>query len=276
MKIIEWNINHRGTGEKEMPTWIKEVVQDKKADIIVLTETSWEKEYRNLVDRQKYYVFCSNNTANGQNEVTISLKKDCFKIEYFKSFFSEVGKYPDHLEIHCLHKQTNKKLTIVGLRMHSMKDMDKKTIEEMNPQKSQEFVAALESVKHEKNVIIAGDFNNYRRGYDNKIWCLNAVQELAKSYGFNMYTPNGGSINEDRDGDYSFPEDHLFIKGQQIKILKLYDYDRSFVKNAPDVYKWGQDFRKYRGKDSNGNPMSDAIDPPFPDHAIIEADFEFE
>lgn len=61
--------------------------------IIVLTETSfkipnWEDEYRNLFDRNKYYVFCSNNTAVGNNEVTIAIEKDCFNIEYIKSYLS--------------------------------------------------------------------------------------------------------------------------------------------------------------------------------------------
>ena len=60
---------------------------------IVLTETSfkipnWEDEYRNLFDRNKYYVFCSNNTPVGNNEVTITIEKDCFNIEYIKSYLS--------------------------------------------------------------------------------------------------------------------------------------------------------------------------------------------
>lgn len=39
-------------------------------------------------DRNKYYVFCSNNTAVGNNEVTITIEKDCFNIEYIKSYLS--------------------------------------------------------------------------------------------------------------------------------------------------------------------------------------------
>lgn len=54
MKIIGWNINHRnGRSKTNMPTWIKTVIQEKEADIIALTETSfnipnWNKEYRNI------------------------------------------------------------------------------------------------------------------------------------------------------------------------------------------------------------------------------------
>ena len=88
MKVIEWNINHRyGHSKKKMPKWIKDVIDEEKATIIVLTEPSfkipnWEDEYRNLFDRNKYYVVCSNNTAVGNNEVTITIEKDCFNIEY--------------------------------------------------------------------------------------------------------------------------------------------------------------------------------------------------
>lgn len=43
MKIIEWNINHRcGYSRSNMPKWAKSVIQSKKADIIVLTETSFK------------------------------------------------------------------------------------------------------------------------------------------------------------------------------------------------------------------------------------------
>lgn len=57
MKIIGWNINHRlGYAKANMPTWVKDVIQEKSADIIVLTETSfkvpnWEVMYRNLLNR---------------------------------------------------------------------------------------------------------------------------------------------------------------------------------------------------------------------------------
>ncbi len=275
VKIIEWNINHRlGYSNKEMPTWVKTVIQDKKTDIIVLTETSfkvpnWEVEYRAMFDRNEYYVFCSNNTDVGNNEVTIAIKKSCFSVEYVKSFLSKNGdhKYPDHLEVYCIHKETNKKIVIIGMRIHALNISDK--------QKKKEFESVLKSVEREETVMIAGDFNNKRRGYKdpNHIWCLDEVQQLAESYGFSMYTPlTGGSIYEDNDGDYSFPEDHIFIKGHLS--ITSYNYDRTFVTKDTGVYKWGTNFTKYLGKDQNGNNIYDSVYDPFPDHAIIEADFD--
>lgn len=268
MKVIEWNINHRyGHSKKKMPKWIKDVIDEEKATIIVLTETSfkipnWKDEYRNLFDRNKYYVFCSNNTAVGNNEVTITIEKDCFNIEYIKSYLSEGHLYPDHLEVHCIHKITKKKFVVVGVRIHAMNIS--------NQQKREEFNTVLESVKYDENVMIVGDFNNYRRGFDDSYWCLSKIDELATKEGFSMYTPQGGSIYKDNDGAYSFPEDHIFIKGQlNINTCK---YERSlFTNRDTTVYKWKTDFQKYRGKDKNGEYLYDNIDDPFPDHAIIEA-----
>lgn len=268
MKVIEWNINHRyGHSKKKMPKWIKDVIDEEKATIIVLTETSfkipnWEDEYRNLFDRNKYYVFCSNNTAVGNNEVTITIEKDCFNIEYIKSYLSVGHLYPDHLEVHCIHKITKKKFVVVGVRIHAMNIS--------NQQKREEFNTVLESVKYDENVMIVGDFNNYRRGFDDSYWCLSKIDELATKEGFSMYTPQGGSIYKDNDGAYSFPEDHIFIKGQlNINTCK---YERSlFTNRDTTVYKWKTDFQKYRGKDKNGEYLYDNIDDPFPDHAIIEA-----
>lgn len=271
MKVIEWNINHRyGHSKKKMPKWIKDVIDEEKATIIVLTETSfkipnWEDEYRNLFDRNKYYVFCSNNIAVGNNEVTIGIEKDCFNIEYIKSYLSVGHLYPDHLEVHCIHKITKKKFVVVGVRIHAMNIS--------NQQKREEFNTVLESVKYDENVMIVGDFNNYRRGFDDSYWCLSKIDELATKEGFSMYTPQGGSIYKDNDGAYSFPEDHIFIKGQlNINTCK---YERSlFTNRDTTVYKWKTDFQKYRGKDKNGEYLYDNIDDPFPDHAIIEADFD--
>lgn len=274
MKVIGWNINHRyGFSGSNMPTFVKEVVEEKKADIVVLTETSfkvpnWEKEYRDFFERKEYYVFCSNNMDVGNNDVIIAIKKKFFIIEYIKSFLSDGHRYPDHLEVHCVEKKTKKRIVIVGIRIHALGITD--------GQKKEEFKAVLESIKDDENVLIVGDFNNYRRGFENNDWCLNKLQELSGKHGFKMYTPSGGSIYEDNDGPYSFPEDHIFTKGKSIKICTLYDYDRTFVNKATGVYKWGTDFQRYLGKDENGENIYESIADPYPDHAIVEADFKIE
>ena len=269
MKIIEWNINHRlGYSRNNMPDWVKSVIQSKDADIIVLTETSfmvpnWYEQYIQMFDRRTYYVFCSNNPDTVANQVTIAIRKELFTVEYVKSFLSEDHTYPDHLEVRCIHKLTNQEITIIGMRIHSINISDF--------EKKEEFKKILQSVMSNENVILAGDFNNYRRGLINDVWCFEKVSQLADCYDYSMYTPRGGSINDDIDGDYSFPEDHFFTRGNAIKITNL-NYDRSFVNNDSNVYKWGTNFQKWKGKVNDKN-IYDKIPDPFPDHAILEADF---
>lgn len=115
---------------------------------------------------------------------------------------------------------------VVGVRIHAMNIS--------NQQKREEFNTVLESVKYDENVMIVGDFNNYRRGFDDSYWCLSKIDELVTKEGFSMYTPQGGSIYKDNDGAYSFPEDHIFIKGQlNINTCK---YERSLFTNRAQQY----------------------------------------
>ena len=63
--------------------------------------------------------------------------------------------------------------------------------------------------------MIVGDFNNYRRGFDDSYWCLSKIDEISNlKRDFPCIHHKGGSIYKDNDGAYSFPEDHIFIKGQ--------------------------------------------------------------
>ena len=64
------------------------------------------------------------------------------------------------------------------------------------------------------------------------------------------------------------------MRGQAVKFSRLYDYDRTFVNNEKSVYIWGTNFQKYIGKDISGKNVYEHIVDPFPDHAIIEVDFE--
>lgn len=69
---------------------------------------------------------------------------------------------------------------VVGVRIHAMNIS--------NQQKREEFNTVLESVKYDENVMIVGDLNNYRRGFDDSYWCLSKIDELATKEGFSMYT----------------------------------------------------------------------------------------
>lgn len=139
-----------------------------------------------MVNRDDYYVFCSNNTQVANNEVVIALNKNFLKIDSVKSFLSEDHTYPDHLEIRCVHKKTNQKIAIVGMRIHAMKITDE--------QKKKEFDTVLKSLEDIENVIIVGDFNNRRGFYNQEKWCIIKVKQLAKEYNFEMYTFSRGKV----------------------------------------------------------------------------------
>lgn len=270
MKVIEWNINHR-TGHLgiQMPSWVKTVIHNKNADIIVLTESSrgvpnWDSERNRAFDRKRYYVFESQNYLLGQNDVTIAINKELFEVESVFFYPSDGHEYPDNLEIDCVEKKTNKKITIVGIRIHaSASDIEKR----------KELGIILDSIVKKDRIILMGDFNNYRRGFVNNTWCLSELRNISTEKGFNLYTPDGGSIYEDNNGDYSFPEDHILTRGNVI--VEKYDYDRDFVSNDPSVYKWGRDFQKYCGKSENGKSIYESIIEAYPDHAILETDLRF-
>lgn len=270
MKVIEWNINHRiGHLGTQMPTWVRKVIQEKSADIIVLTETSrrvpnWDFERNSTFGSDRYYMFESQNSMLRQNDVSIAISKEFFEVENVFFYPSYNHKNPDNLEIDCIEKKTNKKITVVGIRIHDSAS---------NKEKREELHIILDSVASKDRVILVGDFNNYRRGFLNKDWCLNELRNCSNGKGFNIYTPDGGSIYTDNSGDYSFPEDHILTKGKVV-IEKLYDYDRGFVSKDPIIYKWGRDFQKYIGKDDNNKPIYESIIETYPDHAILEADFK--
>ena len=245
-----------------------------------IRNTEWFSEYRSCIeqgDLQNAKKVLLRNISN--DDVIYKYQRgtnrnwNCIAKGKLELWLSQAGEFNDPFDCAFLynhhskeiHKITKKKFVVVGVRIHAMNIS--------NQQKREEFNTVLESVKYDENVMIVGDFNNYRRGFDDSYWCLSKIDELATKEGFSMYTPQGGSIYKDNDGDYSFPEDHIFIKGQlNINTCK---YERSlFTNRDTTVYKWKTDFQKYRGKDKNGEYLYDNIDDPFPDHAIIEADFD--
>ena len=248
-----------------MPEWVKKFIQSKKADIIVLTEVStnipnWSEELKKAFPDEQYHTFSSSNLIHYQNDIVIAIKKDKFDIGHSVSFPAKKRNIPDHLEVNCIEKTTKKIITIVGVRINSSAEPE---------QKRNELDLVLNSVRKKRNVIIAGDFNNFRRGYYNKDWCLEILTSSMIKEGFRIITPEGGSIYEKASKfEYQFPEDHISFKGD-LALTKVYDYDRDFTSEDPSVYKWGKDFTRYIG-----NGKYEYIDDPFPDHAIIEADIK--
>ena len=267
MKIIEWNINHRlGYSKAKMPEWVADVIRKKDADIVILTECSnrvpnWKIEKDKAFDSNKYLVFTSNNNQGKQNDVTIAIKKQKIEVLYSKSFFLVGYNAPDHLQLKCRCKENNQEFTVVGMRIHAMKISDK--------QKYKQFDMVINELKEERKVIIAGDFNNNRRNYCEKDkWNLKEIDEHLNGE-YIRITPEGASIYRDVDTKdaHCFAEDHFFVKG--IKDIAVKPYDRTFVDKDKAIYKWGTDFQTRYGWEKSENQISD----PYPDHAILEAEF---
>lgn len=267
LRIIEWNINQRmNYSHKNMPNWIADVITHEAADIIALTEVykgnNWN-EVKTTSFNSNYAIFeTSNNTAR-QNDVIIAINISKLDVIYAKTYYPSTQGIPDYLEVKCKDKENHKEFLFICIRIHASVG---------NDIKRQELERIMSVAKDEETIIVCGDFNNYRRGYDNKIWCLNEVYQICKNNNFSGKTPNGSSIYEEKPKDpkYEFPEDHFLLKGIKEKNFTLFPYNRDFVENDKNIYKWNRDFQVYLGKDKTGNNMYDSVPTPFPDHAILK------
>lgn len=273
MKIIEWNINQRlNYAKKNMPEWIADVIKQQDADIVILTEcfkeNNWEEVKKKAFD-DEYYVFTSDNFQSGNNDIAIAVKRENLDVMYSKSFLSFNHNVPDHLEVKCKTKD-NKEFSVVGMRIHATNISPNEKVEEMR--------LVLESVRDEKTVIIGGDFNNNRRGYNApEGWHLEKLDKIIINQ-FKRYTPQGSSIYAEESFNsssaYEFALDHFLIKGIEENKIVLKPYNRDFTEKDKEVYKWGRDFQVYLGKDEDGRSKYDSVHPPYPDHAILIAEID--
>jgi len=283
-KVIEWNINQRvNSAKRDMPDWIADVIHEEQADIIALTEVykvnNWNDIKKKLFDikvkasENKYMVFETDNYPLGQNDICVAVNTEKFSVVKAELYPSNPDKnIPDNLAVEIKSKKSGKVLVIACMRIHSL-DLVSDDI------KIKELKFILDQYSKADNVIICGDFNNYRRGVNNRLWCLKELEKSCNKNGFRVITPKGSSIYEDEGNnvDYEFPEDHFLLKckNKDIVLSKGSEkYNRDFVDKNRAVYRFGKDFQKNLGKDANGNYMYEHINPPFPDHAILEGEFE--
>ena len=272
LSIMEWNINQRMNYSKtDMPEWIADVIQEHKADIVILTElykgNNWDNVKKKAFDDVRYNLFESSNYQGGNNDVAIAINKDKLDVIYAKTYFSCNHTVPDHLEVKCKAKGVNKEILVVGMRIHAMNITDK--------EKEEQLKFVLNSVIDE-NVIIGGDFNNNRRGYTAPgHWHIQRMDEIIANH-FERKTPEGSSIYVENPlkVEYEFAEDHFLIKGIESDKFILEPYNREFCEKDRNIYKWRNDFQEYMGKDKKGNNMYNSIPAPYPDHAFIKGYFE--
>lgn len=268
MKIIEWNINHRlNYSNMPMPTWVAEEIKNQQSDIAIITECSnrisnWKEVCLDAFNSDKYLLFSSNNDQVHKNDVSIAVNREKIEVISYSSFLSEDHRAPDNLKLKCQMKNTDKLFTVVGLRIHAVNITDE--------QKINQFQLVLKSVT-EKNAIIAGDFNCNRRSFmDKHKWNISKIDKIiGKDYV--RKTPEGASWARDVDSQHKccFALDHFIVKG--ISNFEVKPYYRSFVEREPKIYKWGTHFQNEYGYDK----IENQIPAPYPDHAILCAEFSF-
>lgn len=266
LKIIEWNINQRmNFSNRNMPSWIAEVITEEDADIVTLTEVykgnNWE-DVKKAAFNSNYVVFETSNQSAGQNDVVIAININKLNVIYAKTYYPSTQGIPDYLEVKCKVRETGTEFIFIGIRIHALVS---------NNVKRAELEHLMTVVKNESKVIVCGDFNNYRRGFIDKTWCLEEISNICRENNFVMKTPDGSSIYDEKpkDMNYEFPEDHFLLKGIEDRNFTLFPYNRDFVEKD-NIYIWERDFQVYLGRDYNGNNIYDSVPTPFPDHAILE------
>lgn len=265
VSFLEWNIHQQGR-HSCIPPWVLDEVIG--SDIIVLTEfctkcASGDRFIKGMADK-KYECFTSGNPKG--NDVLIAVRKrrtvslptitsDCVPC-YDPHDLSRYPNIPENLrvDINC----SGTIFTVVGIRIRTLDNKSRRA----------QFKWILRWLKSVENpIIIAGDFNNYRRCAENKFeqdnlskeerWSMVQIDRMLPP-GFMRITPSGGSIFEAKKSfENQFAEDHFIIKG--IQGLTLFPYDRSFIKNDEKNYPAGENFQK--------------IKVGCPDHAILRGIF---
>ncbi|WP_017210155.1 hypothetical protein [Clostridium beijerinckii] len=278
MKIVEWNIHQMTNlkGTNMIPKLVIEELKEQVADIIVLTEffkvTDWTGFVNELAE---YNTFVSDNSKNNQNDVLIAVKKELRIIKVKDIGCIKENNNPNFLSVDV--EIEDKILSIIGvrIRVESINRKYYKTDEEYekvmkkekeNRRKQNNII--LNHICHIKNpIIVIGDFNNFRRGYKDEVWCMDMVKGSYEKNGFTMADIKGESINQEtHDIKYQFAEDHLIAKNVEVSNP---EYNRNFVERDKNIYKWGRDFSfLYNDKDKWNNEY---VQSPYPDHAILTA-----
>ena len=280
-KILEWNINQASNRDRKnrLPEILIKELKLQNPDIIVLTEFCFcdnATEFLEKTFSQRGYEFypteATQSTKNGQNEVLIAWRSEHFKYNTENSQ-SEIVTWsnnkPNYARVLLTDKTSNKNIIVAGVRITTAKNIPKgldKETESKEYQKQatlrkQQMEYVYSTLDNYPIVIIAGDFNNYRRGTNLKNWNINEITCSRKEY--KRYTPIGQSIYEceKNNTDFEFAEDHFVAKGCAIKDFV---YDRTFIYWEKQVYRDNMDFTDWEKLIG------------FPDHAIIYGDIYFD
>jgi endonuclease/exonuclease/phosphatase family metal-dependent hydrolase len=322
MELFVWNINQQSSGQG-IPRFVSEVIMESNADIVVLTEfiSAAHKEnigkfIENLSEKYDSRYNEDRDKERRANGILIAVKKGFAEIispaiERLVTHFSEQDQ-PNFLQAEIV--VDGKPITIIGTRIQidckkSQSKSQEIRREEYNERRAQllsliEHINALEN----KNILIAGDFNNtcihgkringklmpgeeekkysevrkYYRGKD-----LTEQLDTFDTYNYHImkddfvnnemtvFTPKGEQYSHDfkfNDKKEILSDGYLkedHIITKNLKVSNL-KYCHSFIENHKNEIVWEQKWnRRKRGCEY-------IIDCPYPDHAILTADVKFD
>ncbi len=295
MKLLVWNINQRSSGE-EIPPFVSEMIMDfnTDADIVVLTEflsaananSEKIKKFKDSLSK-KYYTFCNEKRDKERekaNGIFIAVKKGFAEIngapnEDLKTDCKEEDQ-PNFLQLDIVVE--GKPISIIGTRIQVGGGVTRSAYIESRLQ----LISLVEHIVKlgNKNIIVAGDFNNakirgdeaadyltVRDNYRGKVtfdtYNYHIMKGIFATAGLTVFTPPGEQYSYgfklDRDGkpdNGCFKEDHIVTKNLKVENSK---YCHSFIEN----YKIDKEWRKKK--------YEYVIVEAYPDHAILTADVDF-
>ncbi len=271
IKIIEWNINQATNtfGYNSIPMFVlKELIEEQKADIFVITEFCRGKDFDvfvTVLDRNNYGYAVTNNSEylgwgkkhHNQNDILISWNKSKCKLVEDTVINNIVTKgdnnKPNFL---CLDLEIFKEIvSIAGVRI---------TVQTNDSDRKEQMKRVFEIIEEKENVVIAGDFNNKKRSYTGE-WSIKVLMDMAKKNKYNLLTPSGQSLYQDKvyKVDNEIADDHFLTKGITIE---EYQYDRTFTDRYASFYPFGHNFQ---GVVENIIAWSIVDGSGVPDHAML-------
>lgn len=275
LKVLEWNLNLRSNRNNNIPDFVGDAINNQDADIVILTEFVFCENANIFLNKTfldndyDYYSKESMYDKNTQvNEILIAWKKDRIKLWEEEIYRQDCSKSEDVPNLLIIPLSVGEcKLWVAGVRItmtSQNKVLEGKTnLTEFYIQQAELRYNEMKMVYYhldkkagdKARVLIAGDFNNYRRGTPRKEWNFNRITCNRGDY--TPYTPNGDSW----DGDKKYipaPEDHFITKNCFMENCK---YERDFTKSTKEIYK-------------NGDRLL-GIQPPNPDHAMLIGTLKF-
>lgn len=307
MKLLVWNINQRSSGI-DIPEFVsKEILklnepEDPQSypDIVVLTEflsaananSEKIKKFKDSLSK-KYYTFCNEKRDKERekaNGIFIAVKKGFAEIngapnEDLKTDCKEEDQ-PNFLQLDIVVE--GKPISIIGTRIQVGGGVTRSAYIESRLQ----LISLVEHLVKlgNKNIIVAGDFNNakirgdeaadyltVRDNYRGKVtfdtYNYHIMKGIFATAGLTVFTPPGEQYSYgfklDRDGkpdNGCFKEDHIVTKNLKVENSK---YCHSFIENYKIDKEWERRWNRRKKK------YEYVIVEAYPDHAILTADVDF-